>query len=171
MTVTIPLSRGQVAIVDDMDARLAAHSWSAHPCNRGTGGFYAARSERGTTVYMHRVILGAPKGLLVDHINGDGLDNRRANLRLATHSQNLMNRTTTSSSGFRGVEATGRIKRPWVAIINEGPVAIRIGVFETVEEAARAYDREAAARFGEFAKLNFPTASNDDLSPKREEAA
>lgn len=161
MALSIPLTQGQTTVVDDADARFASLKWYAKPIKRRTGGFYAARIEQGTTVYLHRVILSATAGVLVDHINGDGLDNRRANLRLATLSQNLMNRVSTSATGFRGVEPSYRKAHPWAACLYKGKRRTRLGSFSTAEEAARAYDRAALAQYGEFAKLNFPAPAND----------
>jgi len=154
MVCCIPLTRGQVALVEDADAHLADRRWVARPIGRRTGGFYAYRSEGARTVYMHRLILNAPKGALVDHINGDGLDNRRANLRLATPGQNLANRATTGRSGYRGVMNVGHPHRPWLAYICVDRRRRDIGFYATAEEAASAYDSAASARYGEFARLN-----------------
>ena len=116
----IPLTRGLVAIVDDEDLDLVRrHSWHAHAVIGKGGrrcGWYAATttecsSGRATTVYMHRLILQPTGHALADHRDGDGLNNRRRNLRPASHSQNLTNRRTTATSGFRGVEMPERENR------------------------------------------------------------
>jgi hypothetical protein len=97
---------------------------------------------------------GAPQ---VDHINHDTLDNRRANLREATTSQNKMNerRRKDNTSGFKGV-AWHKGRRKWCAHIGKDRVKYYLGYFLVVEDAARAYDAEARKRFGEFACVNFP---------------
>ena len=121
-------------------------------------------------MYLHRRVMNAPAGMLVDHINGNGLDNRRGNLRLATPSQNVCNRVTTSASGYRGVEAIPDRSKPWRACLYKGKKRTEVGTFDTAEEAARAYDAAAAARYGAFAKLNFPEPDND-ADPQASEAA
>ena len=103
----------------------------------------------------------APRGLLVDHRNGDGLDNRRDNLRLATHSENMMNRPKIKSpttSRFVGVYFD-KARRLWVARIHLNGKCIWLGRFATEIEAAKAYDEAAKKYHGEFARLNFPEAT------------
>lgn len=152
--ISIPLSRGQTAIVDADDAAVLAHSWHAHPIQRATGGFYASARINGRTVYLHRLLTNAPKGMLVDHINGDGLDNRRANLRLCTTRENAINRDyPRRTSGYRGVESSGLRWR--VLFENEGK-RYRVGLFDDAATAARAYDALAREFHGEFAILNNP---------------
>jgi hypothetical protein len=152
----IPLSQGKVAIVDDEDyAELAQYKW----CIRKTGGGQSICAIRNAPtpvtsgpkqIQMHRQIMQAPDGIEVDHANGDPLDNRRCNLRLATRSQNLANRRTFSSTGFKGVHRYS----------NDGSRFIMqfAQVYNTAEEAARAYDRIAKIVHGDFARLNFPEA-------------
>lgn len=161
----IGLNQGRIALVDDDDyARLAEHRWFVLQRSRG-GTEYAIRFEmrKGIrkSIWMHRVLLAVRDGLYVDHINGNGLDNRRANLRLATISQNGANRFAQSNntSGFKGVfYNTGR-GRSWFAQIKIQGRARRLGCFDDREAAARAYDQAAFRAFGEFARLNFPTSA------------
>lgn len=169
MAVSITLTRGQVALVDDQDRHLADLSWIAKPIERRSGGFYAYRMEGRTSLYMHRLILNAPRGMLVDHVNGNGLDNRRSNIRLATRSQNVTNRVATSEIGFRGVERTYRIAKPWRACLYDGKQRTVVGRYATAIEAAAAYDRAALAKYGSFAKLNFPQPANSN-APQRSAA-
>lgn len=161
--IEVQLTLGKVALIDDEDAeRVLACKWTliAIPRPNKTG-YYARRNVqrngRQHTILLHRFILNAPDGLQVDHINGDGLDNRRANLRLATNAQNHCNMPATQSNpfGFRGVEAMGSPGKFKARIKVEGQI-IRIGPFSTPEAAAHGYDLLAKHYHGEFATLNFP---------------
>jgi len=153
----IPLSSGAIALVDDADYEVVAMlgPWHARPHGRTT---YAQanvrRNGRHTTIQMHRLIMGAD-GPRIDHIDGNGLDNRRANLRPATQAQNSRNQRCSNPSGYKGVSATrGR----WCARIwHEGKLRY-LGMHDTPEAAARAYDDAAVRYFGEFARLNFDRA-------------
>lgn len=162
MVKAIPLSRGLVALVDNEDfERVSAHKWTASIQVKGGGAIrrYAFRSigRRGPrhNVLLHRFILDCPAGLQVDHVNGDGLDCRRANLRFATNQQNNANRSKNPTHHpFKGVRP-GRWGKGWTARITVNNRGIHLGTFETAEEAARAYDAKAVECFGEFARLNF----------------
>ena len=169
---TIPLSRGYVTVVDDEDYEwLSQWKWAAFVQQRG--GVYATRGEtRGDkrkTFYMHREILGLKHGdkRMGDHRDGNTLDNRRANLRIATASQNSWNKrvegTAESGKQYRG---TLRNRRgTWDAVIMFKCKLLYIGRFDTEEHAALAYDQAARKHHGEFAVLNFP--SNKDYSALR----
>lgn len=154
----ILLTRGKVALVDDEDYEwLNQYKWSA---NYIGGKFYAVRSgprPQKETIYLHRVVMGTPKGMDVDHINGDGLDNRRSNLRLSTHTENLQNqrKRPNNTSGFKGVSWKKQDGK-WRARITVNGKAVALGHFDDLEEAALAYDKAAIEHFGEFARLNFP---------------
>lgn len=147
----IQLDKGKVAVVDAADAEvLSGSTWFA--VERGKT-FYAARSPLGKMEYMHRVIIGASDDQLVDHENRDGLDNRRANIRISTAGENAANADLRSdnTSGFKGVYASGN---RWTARIKVDGKKVYLGSFDTAQQAADAYDNAAIEAFGEFALLN-----------------
>lgn len=156
MRINLPC--GRVALVDDADRDLlAGHTWYS---NKGANTYYAYADKvcAGVRVRtrMHRLVMAAPDHLEVDHINGNGLDNRRQNLRLATRAQNAANRPIPPGR-YRGVTPIkGRPK--FVANIRVNFKQIYLGEHSTPEDAARAYDAAALKHFGEFARLNFPEA-------------
>lgn len=159
MNTCIPLTRGLVALVDADDAVvLSAYRW--HAIEAKPGLWYAARRARGRYIYMHREVLGHPDGL-VDHRNGDGLDNRRANLRLANHALNNCNtrKRAGTTSRYKGVS---RHRGAWRARITPpGGQQATLGRFESEAEAALAYDAAARRLFGRWARLNFPRAGEE----------
>ncbi len=151
----IPLTQGQFAIVDAEDYdRLAQHKWCAV---KGRDTFYAQRFKDGKIVGMHREIMRAPKGMMCDHRNHNGLDNRKSNLRLCTSAQNQYNKRPKKgcTSRYKGVFLRSDCKR-WRAKIGFNRKWIHIGDFDNQMEAAMAYDDKAIELFGEFAWLNFP---------------
>lgn len=153
----IPLTRGLVAIVDDEDyLLLSKYKWCASV--GGPGRFCAARKMDGCRriELMHRVILGlVGRWPIVDHINGNPLDNRRANLRICSQSENMRNRPAPKSntSGFKGVYFH-RKSGKWHARIMVNYKHVSLGYHETAEQAGAAYDLEAKKYHGEFAKPN-----------------
>lgn len=145
-------------LVDDEDYDwLIGYSWCRNPGGKTD---YAVARVDGRVQQMHRLILRPPPGLKVDHRNGNGLDNRRSNLRLATARQNQQNQSLNSrnTSGFKGVSLVRgkRLDRPYHAYIQHEGRTRSLGHFATGDAAARAYDRAARELFGEFAFLNFP---------------
>lgn len=166
-TVEIPLSRGYVTVVDAVDADLARHTWHI-VITRNDVSKYAvreikltpgrkgkARAERLHRVIMER-ILGTPLSpkMEVDHIDGNSLNNRRSNLRLATHQQNSRNRklNKNSGTGFKGVSYR-KDNHKWRAIIVVNQCNICLGQFDTPQEAHEAYCKAAEKYFGEFARF------------------
>lgn len=156
--MAIPLSNGGETLIDDADYEsLCRHKWhwievDKEPRRRR----YASRmtllpTGKWKRLLMHRVILCAPQGVKVDHRNRDSLDNQRGNLRLATNSQNAANSVhRPNRSGYRGVYLMqGRYWYVWIG-------GAYVGSFPDAESAARAYDDAARARYGEFARVNFP---------------
>jgi AP2 domain len=155
----IPLTQGQNAIVDAEDFQwLSQWNWFAV---RSRNTWYARRRPISngvkTTIHMHRLILGCAPHEEGEHKNGNGLDNRRENLRRATRSQNMQNvrRRSDNSSGYRGVSWDSKHNR-WSAFIAAHNVHTLLGRFLAAEEAARAYDEAAQKLHGQFARLNFP---------------
>jgi len=154
----IPLTQGFFAMVDDADYEVfAASRWYAHRDGRT---IYARRhvvtGGKRVRLLMHRVILDAPCALQVDHINGNGLDNRRSNLRLATSSQNKVNRSFKNNIGYRGIYQKNTRFEAAIRVLGS---KYYLGSFASPEAAAHAYDAAARKYHGEFARLNFPEAS------------
>lgn len=148
----IPLTQNKVAIVDVADFEwLSRYKW--HVKRMGEK-FYACRSEMGRTILMHRQIMQAPKGMVVDHKKDGSLNNRRRNLRICTQAQNRYNsRPAGNKSGFKGVYPQGD---KWYGVVEHKGKQHYAGTHDTPAEAARARDRLAVKLFGEYAWLNFP---------------
>ena len=182
----------KVAIVDDEDydrvveavrryrkdgsLRKGSGKWYYWSSASSCGNEYATNGSRRQSI--HRLVMNAPKGMDVDHINGNGLDNRKENLRLCTRAQNSMNRRPRrdSPTGYKGVQyypihkqkytskKTGittvhesKLSKPYVAYIGDGKKGhLNLGHYATAEEAARARDAKAKELHGEFAYFNFP---------------
>ncbi len=154
----ILLTKGRFALVDDEDSeRVSTHKW----CLLKVGDLYYARrnklvNQAWKTELMHRVVMNAEKGQQLDHIDGDGLNNTKANLRFCTHSQNIANSTPMEncSSKYKGVYWNRQNKKWRAQIILNGKGSF-LGSFNSQIEAAKAYDKKAKEVFGEFARTNF----------------
>lgn len=156
-------AQGRVALVDDADYELVSrHRWHVFEQDRGPGrrpdgpyaraGIYRPSDQRTVMILMHVLITGRTG---TDHANGNGLDNRRENLRPAGQDLNTANTRPTpgQSSRFKGVRRHREGK--WEARIRIGR-PVYLGLFSDEEDAARAYDAAAVAAWGEFARPNFP---------------
>jgi hypothetical protein len=148
----ITLASGDVATIDAADADIVGqYNWSNH------GNYAQTNSGLGVLLLMHRLVMDAADGVSIDHIDGNPLNNRRANLRVATHRQNIANigLRRNNRSGFIGVS---RIQSQDVyrATIRVNGRQEALGVFDNPEDAAIAYDQRAREVHGEYARVNFP---------------
>lgn len=167
--IIIALRNGGESVVDVIDAELGSLKWYRLPHGYATGSLSRRHpTHPNKKIYLHRVVMARSigrelkRGENVDHIDGDRLNNIRANLRIADKSQNQCNRPASRDckSGFKGVSESGSLKNPWAARIRarvDGVSKdINLKLFPTAEDAARAYDRAAVQYHKEFACLNFP---------------
>ncbi len=186
----LPLPNGLSFIVDAADAdAVAGFSWHTKGHSRGDKrGTYVHRTVRltpgrkgkKTAIALHRWLVGAQPGQVVDHINGDTLDNRRQNLRLTDargNSTNIVSSKRQKLGGFKGVSWNPRAKK-WQASICGGEIKsngkrrqLYLGVFTDPVIAAKAYDAAALRHFGEFACLNFPLGTVETTSAETANAA
>lgn len=153
------LTKNESAIVDDEDfEKVNQYKWYCQVIGNNK---YAYRTERikGTkkkaTILMHRLILGVIKDMEVDHIDMNGLNNSRSNLRICTHTENNRNKrlNKNNTSGYKGVYFD-KYKKRWQAQIMVNRKMIPLGGFEDIKEAARKYNQAAIEYFGRFARLN-----------------
>jgi len=172
-TAYVPLTCGYEAVVDAADAKLVEGlNWSVSsstaPSKYATTTLIVEGKRR--PFGMHRFLMGSDSPM-IDHKDGDGLNNRRSNLRhCAGASQNAANKKVpaNSTTGFKGVRAPRCGK--WAAAIEFGGIYYHLGTFDTAETAALAYDEAAVELFGPFARTNFSQAPKDSAKPKRVKA-
>ncbi len=157
----IKLTQGQFALVDDEDfAYLNQWKWHAI-LKKTTGNYYACRSEKGKRLWMHRIIINPKNNQVTDHINHDGCDNRRNNLRPcspAENSRNKMQGKRKNGGKYKGVYRRTKNGKPlatWRAQIRYEKRLYNLGSFNSDIEAAIAYDIASQVFFGKFAKPNF----------------
>lgn len=157
----IRIGKDRFALVDQADYDfIKDYLWY---CSANKWGAYVQGFPKGQAgnnrkrVSMHRVILNAPKGMCVDHINGNGLDNRRGNIRLCTPAENSYNRKLqhNSTSGHRGVY-WHKASRRWRARISYARENISLGYYNNLEDAAKAYKEAAKKYYGEFCPIEKP---------------
>lgn len=152
----VPLTKGYEAIIDVSDVPLVeGRNWTALVKSNTVYAYRRIKSSGCTNVRMHRLLLDCPRHLEVDHINGNGLDNRRINLRLATCAQNRKNVRPhkKSASGLKGAAyhtQTGR----WLARIKCDGKTHYLGIFQTAQQAHEAYCKASVELHGEFARLS-----------------
>lgn len=149
----IPLTQGKITIVDAEDYEwLNQWKWYAY---RHRNTYYAMRNDCKSKKMMHREIMKPPEDKEPDHINNNGLDNRRENLRICSRSQNQANRNKqyNNTSGYKGV-SWHKWKRKWQALIGINNKWKHLGYYLTKQQAALAYNNAALEYFGEFARLN-----------------
>lgn len=152
----IQLTQGKIAIVDDEDYDLVSkHKWHYIRKQCSSPGYASTHIDR-KCISMHRLIVVASGGKVIDHKNGDTLDNRRSNLRICEHRENIRNqrKRKPSLSKYKGL-AKGKGRKYWQVQIGVNGKKITVGNFEDEEEAARAYDKAARQYYGEFAATNF----------------
>lgn len=155
---TITLTQGFVALVNNADFKYL-NQWKWH-ADRNHHSVYALRNIRvgpgkRKRVGMHTQLMGTPPGKEVDHRNGNGLDNRRRNLRVCAHAHNSQNvrKPIDNSSGFKGV-SWNRRSESWRAYIKTRRRQLHLGYFSNPRTAAKAYNEAAVRLFGKFARLN-----------------
>jgi hypothetical protein len=149
----ISLTQGRVALVDDEDyERINAHRWYTFKMKHSLTA-YAVRKQAGKVIMMHREIAGTPDGMLTDHKDRDGLNNRRDNLRICTHTENHQNEAPRRNkiSKYKGVYRHGG---KWQARISINGMRRSLGHHEAEVDAAKAYNMAAVNNFGEFARVN-----------------
>ena len=156
----IILQNGMAVIVDEADyPEVSRLHWHAHKSHEGR--YYARGTVGGTRVMMHVWLMGGSRpGYTVDHKNGNGLDNRRENLRWATGSEQQRNISHGRGRSTRKGVSWARRQRKWMATICISGKNKHLGYFNEEDEAALAYDRAALENYGEFACVNFPGGTN-----------
>lgn len=158
MSKKIALTQGRYTIIDSIDFEwLNQYRWQVDSDGYAVRRMLKGEGHRNGKIRMPRFIVNPPKGMVVDHINGNKLDNRRENLRVCTQAENARNRKVTKRNkcGYKGIYWVERDKR-WKGYIHVKGKGLHLGYFKTLLEGAQAYDQAALKYFKEFAHLNFP---------------
>ena len=151
----INLTQGKIALVDDADYELAkTHKWCAR---KSRNLYYASAKISGKNVSLHAFLLASPKNSEIDHVDGNGLNNQRLNLRICSHMENMANQKQhrDSKSPYKGISRAQHCDR-WAAQLFFQGRKLYLGLFKDPIDAAKAYDAKAKELFGSFARLNFP---------------
>lgn len=154
MSKTIPITKGKFTIVDDEDfEELNQYNWICHTPES----VYRQKMVKGVRrmIWMHRFIMKCPDGMEVDHINGNALDNRKSNLRICTHAENMKNIgfSKRNTSGYKGVY-WNKSANKWQAQISISGRVTYIGLYDNIEDAASAYNTSAKKNHGDFMRPN-----------------
>lgn len=155
MTKEIRLTQGKIALVDDEDFEWL-NQWRWYYRQGYARRNFYRMPGKGKTILMHRLILKTPDGFETDHVDGDGLNNRRINLRNCLRADNARNvgRTLRNTSGYKGATWHKQCRK-WQAQIEINSKSIYLGLYNNAEDAAHAYDTKARELFGKFACVNF----------------
>ena len=146
----IKTKKGEEILIDDEDYEmLNKFTWYIH--QRGYVCSHTSRKTGRKQIKMHRMITNCPDNMIVDHWNRNKLDNRRVNLRITNHQMNTANSKPQGNRKYKGVH---KHHNKWRALIGFNGKSIHLGLFDTPEQAAMAYNNKAIELFGEFAKLN-----------------
>lgn len=161
-TCRIYFNSGTSFIIDASDfTEVSQHNWFEE--RNGYPSYNTSRKspEGRRRVTLHRFLMKPQVGVDIDHISGDRLDNRRCNLRVCSHQENMFNQKTrnTNSSGFNGVSFQKSAGK-YAAYINQNEKKYHLGLFDTAEEAAAVRDKAAAKLYREFARFNLPVGVN-----------
>lgn len=155
----IQLTKGKVALVDDEDFEYL-NQWKWQACQKRNNKYYVGRTDykvkgKKNRIWMHRLIMKPFENFIIDHIDGNGLNNQKNNLRICTHSQNLMNRckNINNTSGYKGV-VYNKLDKKYRAKIYFNSKCISLGRYINPIDAARAYNQAAQKYHGEYAQLN-----------------
>lgn len=149
----IPLTQGKCAIIDDSDFDIvSAHKWYAI---WDGWNWYAGRKHNKRQQRLHNFLMQPPAGVIIDHRDGNGLNNQRQNLKISTYSHNVhrMRKKIAHTSKYKGVSWQKRCAK-WIAQIHGKGQVVYLGLYEVEEEAAKAYDSAAERFFGEDALTN-----------------
>jgi hypothetical protein len=154
--ISTPKYPNKFTIVDDEDfEKLNQYKWYYDNQGYAHRRFYY-KDKKSRIIGMHRVIMGDPKGKLIDHINMDGLDNRKSNLRICGKRENSINigLRKNNKSGYKGVHRNTKSNVPWRVNLKDNGKQVCVGYFYDVKEAAKAYNKKALELYGEYARLN-----------------